>query len=129
MEESRTDLESYGEDEQDQAEFFHESNHERIRTESEMTEQDGKEEYPGGTDGDTLDLETGQIQAGCDNYGEKEDAVSNTCPCKQFDHNAKIPIKGIISEDQDAFLSARLTRRQINLVKRCFDTGTRQPRI
>ena len=49
MEESRTDLQAYGEDEQDQAEFFHESEHQRIRPESEMAEQNCKEEYPSGT--------------------------------------------------------------------------------
>ena len=86
VEESRADLKAYGEHEQDQAEILHEGKYGGIRPESEMAEQDGEEEYPGGTDGDALELEPGHIQPGSDDYGEQEDAVCNACPCKQFIH-------------------------------------------
>jgi hypothetical protein len=60
MEETGTDLESYGKDEKDQAEILHEAHDGGVDPDSEMAQYYGYEKDPCGTDRNPFDLETSE---------------------------------------------------------------------
>ena len=84
MEKSGAHLQSYGKDEQDQAEVFHECEHGRIHAEAEVAGQDAQEEDPGRADRDALDLEAAEPEAGCDHDGEQQDAMCDAGAREEF---------------------------------------------
>ena len=92
MEESGTHLQSDAEDEQDQTEVLHEGKDGRVDTKAEMAGQDAQEQDPGRTDGDPLDLETPQPEAGCDHEGEQQDAVGDTGTGEQILHRRALSL-------------------------------------
>ena len=86
MEKTRADLKTYREHEQNQAEVLHETEHGRIDPESEMAQDDGHEQDPGRTDGNTFDLELSKIQSRRHHYGENQDGMGDPRPKKQISH-------------------------------------------
>ena len=70
MEEAGADLQADGEDEEDESEVLHERQRGRVGPEAEMADQDAQEEDPGGSDGDTFDLDLAEQQARGDDESE-----------------------------------------------------------
>ena len=126
IEESGTDLQADGEDEEDKAEILHEGEDGRVGAEAEMAQQDPQKDDPRGPDGDAADLEASEVQAGRDDDGKKEDGMGDARPEKQFlQHNlsaivARCGHKNTKKLAQSAFWLFHLSRLRCKFVPK-FD--------
>ena len=80
MEESRADLKSDREHEQDQSEVLHETKHRGVHTETEMAQKNSHEQNPRGSDGDALELEFAKIQSYRDHNRENQNRMGYSRP-------------------------------------------------
>lgn len=80
MEESRADLKSDAEHEQDKAEVLHECQNMRVSPEAEVAEENSDKEDPCGADGYSLELESAEVKAKCDYRCKKKDGMRYTGP-------------------------------------------------
>jgi len=78
MEESRADLKSDAEHEQDKAEVFHECQNMRVSPEAEVAEENADKEDPCGADGYSLELESAEIKAEGNYHSKKKDGMCDT---------------------------------------------------
>ena len=86
MEESRSDLKSDREHEQNQTEILHETEHRGVNPEPEMAQKDGDEQDPRRADGNAFDLEFTKIQPYRDHYRENQNGMGDSRPKKQISH-------------------------------------------
>ena len=78
MQESRTDLKSDAEYEQDKTEVLHECQDMRVAPEAEVAEENADKEDPCGADGNSLELEFAQIKAEGDYHSKEKDGMRDT---------------------------------------------------
>ena len=83
-EESRPDLQSYGEDEENQAEFLHELENSVVDMPSEMAEEDSGEEDSGDAEPHALDLDRGEGKSGDRDDGKDEDGEGHLVSSRQM---------------------------------------------
>lgn len=86
MEESGAHLQADGEYEQDESEIFDEGENQRVDPESQVSKQDSDEQDPGGSDGDSLDFETAEIQACRYDDSQDENSSRSVAIRKQIQH-------------------------------------------
>ena len=86
MEETWTDLQTYGKDKENEAEILDERQSRRIRPESEVAEYDSDEEYPGRTYRYSFYFETPQEKSKGDNDCKEQYGMGYACTGKEIRH-------------------------------------------